>query len=252
MSAWISSHLLTVLVFAPLFWGLLLLALPERMATLARLLALLGVNIDADAATAARCLREAGVCFCFAVRCHPAMRYAAPVRKSLGVRTIFNVLGPLTNPAGATSQLMGVFDARWTDPIAHVLKALGSRSAMVVHADDGLDEISTTSVTRISCLRDGQVADLTVKPEDFSLARACMEDLLVTTAAESADAIRKVLAGAKGPHRDIVLLNAAAALAVAGKAADIPAGLAMAADSIDLGAAASALSRLIAVSGGRN
>ena len=123
---------------------------------------------------------------------------------------------------------------------------------MVVHADDGLDEISTTSVTRISCLRDGQVADLTVKPEDFSLARACMEDLLVTTAAESADAIRKVLAGAKGPHRDIVLLNAAAALAVAGKAADIPAGLAMAADSIDLGAAASALSRLIAVSGGRN
>lgn len=217
----------------------------------ADVLAALGVNLDADAAAVARCLAEAGVCFCFAVRCHPAMKYAAPIRKALGVRTIFNVLGPLTNPAGAKCQLMGVFDARWTRPIAQVLGALGSRRAMVVHAADGLDELSTASSTRVASLRDGQVTEQVLQPEDFGLPRARMEDLMVSSAAESAEAIRAVLAGAQGPRRDIVLLNAAAALTVAGKSADLPAGLTMARESIDRGAAAAALAKFVAVSNGR-
>ena len=217
----------------------------------ADVLAALGVNIDADQSAVERCLEKANVCFCFAVRCHPAMRYAAPVRKALGLRTIFNVLGPLTNPAGAESQLMGVFAPQWTEPIANVLCALGSRSAMVVHAEDGLDEVSTTAATRVSRLRDGKVSTIRVQPEDFGLPRANLSDLLVDSSQASAAVTREVLAGAKGPKRDIVMLNAAAALTVAGRCDDIRAGLAPAGRSIDSGAAAGALERLIAVSNGR-
>lgn len=217
----------------------------------ADVLGALGVNIDADGATVERCLAQAGVCFCFAVRCHPAMRHAAPVRKALGVRTIFNVLGPLTNPAGAKSQLMGIFDARWIETIANVLATLGSRSAMVVHADDGLDEISTTSPTRVARLRDGKVVTYTLTPEDFGIPRATLADLSTDSAAASAAIVRQVLAGAPGPHRDIVLVNAAAALDVCSCAPDMQAGLAMARQSIDSGAAATALEKLIAVSNTR-
>lgn len=216
----------------------------------ADVLAVLGVNIDADAASVARCLREAGVCFCFAVRCHPAMKFAVPVRKALGVRTIFNLLGPLTNPAGAKAQVMGVFDAALTEKIARVLGALGSRRAMVVHAEDGLDELSTVSPTQVSELRGGHVATRTVTGEQFGLAPAKFEDLAVNSADESARVVRSVLTGKHGPHRDIVLLNAAAAIMVSEAAADIPAGIEIARHSIDTGAAMRALDRLIAVSNG--
>ena len=214
----------------------------------ANVLTALGVNLDADPTCVARCLAEAGICFCFAVKCHPAMKYAVPVRKQLAVRTIFNVLGPLTNPAGARRQLMGVFDAALTEPIATVLGALGAVHAMVVHADDGLDEISITSETQVSEFADGHLATRKIKPEDFGLARAPMDDLLVDSAEQSAEMIRGVLAAQPGPARDIVLLNAAAALAVAGRVEDIAAGVPPAAQSIDSGAAAEALEKLVAVS----
>jgi anthranilate phosphoribosyltransferase len=214
----------------------------------ADVLAALGVNIDAPAETAARCLAEAGVCFCFAVRCHPAMKHAMPVRKALAVRTIFNVLGPLTNPAGARRQLMGVFDAKLTETMARVLGALGAIRATVVHAEDGLDELSTTAPTRLADLRDGQVSVRTVRPEDFGFKRGSLSNLMVASAQESAEVIRAVLAGEKGPARDIVVLNAAAALAVADKAPDIASAIPAARDSIDSGAAAVALETLISVS----
>jgi len=208
----------------------------------------LGVNIDAEPPAVARCLASAGCCFCFAVRCHPAMKYAVPVRKALGVRTIFNVLGPLTNPAGAERQLLGVFDGDLTETIAEVLRDLGAVRAMVVHAEDGLDEVSTTSPTKISELRDGEIATRTVTPEDFGLARATMDDLLVESPEQSAEIIRAVLSGEKGPARDMAVLNAAAALAVAGRADDIAAGIPLAEQSIDDGAAKATLEKLVAVS----
>jgi len=220
----------------------------SRASGSADVLAALGVNLDASPAVVGRCLREAGVGFCFAVRLHPAMKHAAPVRKALGVRTIFNLLGPLTNPAGARRQLMGVFDAAYTELVAEVLGALGSVRAMVVHAEDGLDEISTTAPTRISELRGGGVATSTIRPEDFGVARARMDDLLVKSAAESSDVIQGVLAGRRGPARDIVALNAAAALAVAERAATIGQALALAEASIDSGAAAAALEKLVRIS----
>jgi len=214
----------------------------------ADVLTALGVNINADADVVARCLAEANVCFCFAVRCHPAMKYAMPVRKALGVRTIFNLLGPLTNPAGAKRQLMGVFDADLTETIAAVLGALGSEHAMVVHAADGLDEISCTCETKVSQWRAGRVSTRTIAPEDFGMKRSSMSDLLVASPEESAAAIGNVLAGKRGPARDIVLLNAGAAFVVADRAADMPEGIVMAAESIDSGTATEALAKLIAVS----
>ena len=214
----------------------------------ANVLACLGVNLDASPQAVARCLAEAGVCFCFAVRHHPAMKHAAPVRKALGVRTLFNVLGPLTNPAGARRQVMGIFDASMTQTIAEVLGLLGAVRAMVVHADDGLDEISTTAPTRVSEWADGRVATRTVRPQDFGLPQARLADLMVDSPEASAATVREVLAGAKGPPRDIVLLNAAAALCVAGKAGTIAEGIGIAERSIDTGAAREALRRLVEIS----
>ncbi len=214
----------------------------------ADVLAALGVNIDAPPETAARCLKEAGVCFCFAVRCHPAMRYAAPVRKSLGIRTVFNVLGPLTNPAGARRQLMGVFDAGLTETIARVLGMLGAERAMVVHAEDGLDELSITGPTRVSQWSDGDVRNFIVTPEDVGLGRAKLEDLAAGSPDESAKIIRDVLSGQPGPRRDMVVFNSAAALAVAGVAEDIADAVGAAEQSIDSGAAAEALQKLVTLS----
>jgi anthranilate phosphoribosyltransferase len=214
----------------------------------ANVLAALGVNIDAGCDTVARCLAEAGVCFCFAVRHHPAMKYAAPVRKALGVRTIFNLLGPLTNPARARRQVMGVFDARLTEPIARVLGLLGAERALVVHADDGLDELSTTAPTTISRWSDGEVVTSVVRPEDFNIPRASMDDLLIDSAEASAAVIRQVLAGRPGAARDIVVLNAAAAIYVAGKAPGIAEAIAPAQASIDSGAAGRALAKLVEIS----
>jgi anthranilate phosphoribosyltransferase len=208
----------------------------------------LGVNLDAEPATVARCLKESGLCFCFAIRCHPAMKHAGPVRKALGVRTIFNVLGPLTNPAGTKRQVMGVFDGKLTETLANVLGALGAVRAMVVHAEDGLDELSTISPTKISELENGKVTTRTVKPKDFGLNAATLEDISIGSAEESAAAIRSVLAGDPGPKRDIVLLNAAAALAVADKAPDIASGIPIAREAIDSGAAGEALEKLVQIS----
>lgn len=214
----------------------------------ADVLAALGLNIEADEDAVARCLAEANVCFCFAIRHHPAMRYAAPVRKSLAVRTVFNVLGPLTNPAGAKRQLMGVFDDKLVGTIAAVLARLGSTRAIVVHAEDGLDEISTTSATHIGELCDGKVTSRRVQPEDFGFRRARLEELAVRSPEDSAERIRAVLAGKQGPDRDIVLLNAAAALVVAGAVDDIAAGLAPAEEAISSGAAGAALDKLVEIS----
>lgn len=208
----------------------------------------LGVNLDADPATVSRCLAEASVCFCFAIRHHPAMKHAAPVRKALGVRTIFNVLGPLTSPAGAKRQVMGVFDADLTEALASVLGALGAVRAMVVHAEDGLDELSTVSATKISELKDSQVTTRTVRPEDFGFERATLDDLLVASADESAQRIRAILSGKSGPDRDITVLNAAAALVVAGKSETIADAIPTAEQAIDSGAADTALSKLIEIS----
>jgi len=176
------------------------------------------------------------------------MKYAVPVRKALGVRTVFNVLGPLTNPAGAKRQVMGVFDADLTETIARVLGALGSENAMVLHAEDGLDEISTTAATKISQFRNGRVTTRIVAPEDFGIARANMDDLLVESPAQSAEAIRRILGGDCGAARDIVLLNVAAGLSVAGRVEDTAAGIPVAAESIDSGAAKKALEMLVAAS----
>ncbi len=206
----------------------------------------LGVNLDAGETAVAESLKQAGVCFCYARLCHPAMKHAGPIRRELGVRTIFNVLGPLTNPAGAKRQLMGVFSDALTEPIANELANLGAERVMVVHAADGLDEISTTSETRISQFDGEKVTTKTITPEEFGVARANMDDLLIDSPEASADVIRTILGGQSGPARDIVLLNAAAGLFVAGKADDMQAGLAMAAESIDSGAAAGALEKLIA------
>jgi len=214
----------------------------------ADVLVALGVNIEAAPAIVARCLLEANVCFCFAVKHHPAMKHAVPVRKQLGVRTIFNVLGPLTNPAGAKRQLLGVFDGSLAQRLAQVLAKLGAVRAMVVHAADGLDELSTISETTIADLRGGQVTTRCVRPEDFGLPRAKMDDLLVASPAESAAVIRDVLSGTKGPARDIVILNAAAALAVAEKTDAIAPGLDLAAKAIDQGAARGTLDQLISLS----
>jgi len=214
----------------------------------ANVLAALGVNIDAECETVGRCLAEAGVCFCFAVRHHPAMKYAAPVRKALGVRTIFNLLGPLTNPARARRQVMGVFDARLTASVARVLGLLGAEHALVVHADDGLDELSTTAPTTISQWSDGEVVTSVVRPEDFNIPRASMDDLLIDSAEASAAVIRQVLAGRPGAARDIVVLNTAAAIYVAGKAPGIAEAIAPAEASIDSGAAGRALAKLVEIS----
>lgn len=214
----------------------------------ANVLAALGVNLDADSQCVSRCLAEAGVCFCFAVKCHPAMKHAVPARKQLGVCTIFNVLGPLTNPAGAKRQLMGVFDAKLTEPIANVLAALGSERVMVVHSDDGLDEFSHAADTQVSELIDGKVSTRKISPEDFGIQRGKLEDIFISSPEQSARVVRDVLGGAAGPARDIVTLNAAAALMVAGKAGTIKDGMAGAQQSIDSGAALAALDKLIEVS----
>lgn len=211
----------------------------------ADILAALGVNLQASPEIVGRCIVEVGMGFCFARSCHPAMKFAAPVRKQLPVRTIFNILGPLTNPAGARRFLMGVHADEWTEPMAEVLGRLGARRAWVVHARDGLDEITITDSTRVSEFRDGQVRTWTLQPEDAGLPRGAMKDLLVADPGESAAAARAILDGKKGPMRDLVLLNAAAALVVAEAAADLKEGLARAQKSLDSGAARTVLERLV-------
>lgn len=208
----------------------------------------LGVNLGLDAPRLGQCLKEAGICFAFARYHHPAMKFVAAARGSLGIPTIFNILGPLTNPARARHQLLGVFTAELTDRIAAVLRELGSQRAWVVHADDGLDELSTLGPTRISELKDGRIHTWKLEPRDLGLPYARLSDLQVNSVDEAAEAMRGLLAGKAGPMRDIAALNAAGALVIAEKAADLAAGLKLATEAIDTGRAAETLQKLVAAS----
>jgi len=206
----------------------------------------LGVNLAATPEDAARALAEAGVAFLFAPSYHPAMRHAAPVRQGLKLRTIFNLLGPLSNPANVKRQLVGVFGPQWVVPLAEVLQRLGAEHVWVVHGSDGLDELSTTGQTHVAELKDGRIREFTVTPADAEVEVTSLPTLIAGTPPESAEAMRRLLAGERGPFRDIVLLNAAAAFVVAGKARSLGEGAALAAVSLDQGHAARALDRLIA------
>lgn len=213
-------------------------------------LAALGVNIEIGPEVISACIREAGVGFMFAPAHHSAMRHVGPSRVELGTRTIFNLLGPLSNPAGVKHQLVGVFSADWVEPIAHVLKGLGAKAAWVVHGD-GLDEMTTAGVTQVAALEDGEVRTFEIKPEDVGLSRVDMSDLKGADAAHNAEALRAVLRGAKNAYRDIALLNAGGALVVAGRAATLKEGIELAADSLDGGKATEALTKLVQVSNDR-
>jgi anthranilate phosphoribosyltransferase len=210
-------------------------------------LAALGVDIEIGPEKISDCIREAGVGFMFAPAHHSAMRHVGPARVELGTRTIFNLLGPLSNPAGVSRQLVGVFSPEWVEPIAHVLKSLGAEAAWVVHGD-GLDELTTTGTTNVAQLKDGNVTVFGITPEEAGLAQVTPADLKGGDADHNAEALRAVLAGIRGPYRDIVLLNAGAALVVAGKAASLREGIAEAERSIDRGLAHAALERLVEVS----
>jgi anthranilate phosphoribosyltransferase len=211
----------------------------------ADVLAALGVNVQATPAQQLKALEAAGICFMFAPAHHGAMRHVTPIRAELGFRTIFNLLGPLTNPAGARRQLLGVYDSRWVEPLARVLGALGAERAWTVHGQ-GMDEITTTGETQVAEWRDGQVRLFRVTPEAVGLPRASLSELTGGDPAHNAQALRDLLAGAEGPYRDIVLLNAAAAFLVADSVETLREGVELAAAVIDDGRAAGALQRLIA------
>jgi len=208
----------------------------------------LGINIELPPAKVARCVDEVGIGFLYAPLLHTAMKHVMAARREMGIRTVFNMLGPLTNPAGANAQIIGVYSDALTEPLARVLAELGTLRAFVVHGADGLDEISNTGPSHISEVHEGVVRSSTVRPEDFGLSRATIQDLRGGDREENAEIIRRVLAGEPGPRRDIVLMNAAAALVVGGKARDFKEGVALAARSIDSGAAAAKLAGLIALS----
>ncbi len=205
----------------------------------------LGVKLDLSPAQLNNCLSTANICFAFARYHHPAMKFVAGARTSLGIPTIFNVLGPLTNPARAKHQLLGVFSPDLTDRLAAVLQHLGSQRAWVVHAHDGLDELSTIGPTRISELRDGHINTWTLEPAKLGLSYARISDLQVSSIEEAADMLRMVLQGTVSPMRDIALLNAAAALVIAGKSRELKDALIVAADAIDSGKAQKTLDTLV-------
>lgn len=211
----------------------------------ADLLAELGVNIEVNPEVVEDCIREAGIGFLFAPKLHPAMKHAMPARKELGVRTIFNILGPLTNPAGAKGQIIGVFAPELTEPLANVLKLLGSKRAFVVHGKDGMDEITTTTTTRISELNDGQVRTYEFNPLEYIKSYTELSDIAGGTPSYNADITKRVLAGEKGPCRDLVCLNAAAAIVAGGRAVDMREGWKRAQESIDRGMAREALEKMV-------
>jgi anthranilate phosphoribosyltransferase len=208
----------------------------------------LGVRISASPVVVERCLRELGVAFFFAPTFHPAMRHAAQARKDLGVRTAFNLLGPLTNPAGAQRQVVGVPRPELTELLARALLLLGSTRAWVVHGADGLDELSTTGYTKVSECRDGTVQTFYVHPADYGLAKTSFDALRGGDATRNAQLIRQVLDGAAGPARAVVLLNAGAALFVAGRCDSVQAGIGLAGAAIDTGRAGDVLRRLVEMS----
>jgi anthranilate phosphoribosyltransferase len=216
----------------------------------ADVLSSLGVKIDITPEQVGRCIAEAGIGFMFAPSHHPAWKNVGPTRIELATRTIFNLLGPLANPAGVKRQMVGVFSKQWVLPLAQVLKNLGSESVWVVHGSDGLDEITLTGPTFVAALEGGAIRSFEVSPEDVGLKRVAGEALKGGDAAANAVALKSVLDGMPSPYRDVALLNAAAALVVAGRAGNLKEGMTLGTRSIDDGAAAERLKRLIAVSNG--
>jgi len=206
----------------------------------------LGVKIELAPERIAACIDAVGIGFLHAPLLHAAMRHVGPSRRQMGIRTIFNMLGPLTNPAGANTQVIGVYAAHLTELLAEALRALGSRRALVVHGSDGLDEISISAPSRVTELRDGRLTTYTLQPEDFGLARAPLDGIRGGDAEQNRRIILDILQGTAGPRRDIVLLNAAAALVASGKVANFTDGVRLAADSIDSGKAMTRLEQLIA------
>ena len=206
-----------------------------------------GVNLNISAQQVAQCIEQVGVGFMFAPLHHSAMKHAIGPRKEMAVRTIFNILGPITNPAGAPNQLLGVFADELVEPLAQVLKKLGSRHVMVVHSEDGMDEISIGAVTHVAELKDGKINSYTIQPEDFGMQKANIKQLAVDGPAQSLGMIKLILEGHRGPARDIVLLNAGAAIYVAGLTASHQAGIEKAQEVIDSGSALQKLNDLAAL-----
>ena len=205
----------------------------------------LGVNIEASKEKTERCLNEIGIAFLFAPLLHGAMKYATPVRRELGIRTVFNILGPLTNPAGAKRQLLGVYRTKLTEILAHVLQDLGSERALVVHGVGGMDEVSTIGETKITEIRNGDLSTYSITPESVGISRAEISQLAGSDAATNAEIVRSVMSGKKGPHRDITIFNAGAALYVAGIADSIHNGVQRSAEAIDAGHSKKKLQELI-------
>ena len=216
----------------------------------ADVLAALGVKIDLTPDQVSRCVKETGIGFMFAPAHHPAMKNVGPTRVELATRTIFNLLGPLSNPAGVTRQMVGVFSRQWVQPLAQVLKNLGAESIWVVHGSDGLDQITLTGPTFVAALEGGNIRTFEITPDDAGLPRASGDALKGGDANANAVALKGVLDGKPGAYRDVALLNAAAALIVAGRARDLKEGVAIGAKALDNGAAAERLKHLIAVSNG--
>ncbi|HOV27432.1 MAG TPA: anthranilate phosphoribosyltransferase [Pseudobacteroides sp.] len=217
----------------------------SSMTGCADVLEALGVNINLTSEQAKKCLEDIGICFMFAPVFHKSMKYAAGPRKELGIRTIFNVLGPLTNPAGAKGQVMGVFDGKLTETLAKVLLKLGVERAMVVHGMDGMDEITTTTSTRVSEVRDGQVINYEIKPQDFNINVSSANDLKGEDPKVNCEIIKSIFSGEKGPKRDIVVLNSAAALYVGKKVNSLRDGVELAGELIDTGKASDKLKQLV-------
>jgi len=213
-------------------------------------LSTLGVNLAISADKAAECVHKAGVGFLFAPNHHPAMRHVGPARKALGIRTLFNLLGPMSNPAGAKRMLLGVSEDRFRRPMAEALNGLGAHHVWVVHGDDGLDEITLTGATHVSEVKDGTVKDFTISPQTYGFDLVTIDALRGGEPSENALALTELLGAQHSAYRDIVLLNSGAALMIADIAADIPSGIDMAAASIDSGKAREALDKLIEVSNG--
>lgn len=211
----------------------------------------LGVNLTLDASAVKGVIEQVGIGFMFAPAFHPAMKYVAETRREIGIRTVFNVLGPLTNPAGATAQVLGVYDAKLVEPLAYTLKKMGSEEALVVHGQDGLDEVSTIGKTLVAHLKGGEVTLSEMSPEDFGVQKASIADLPCNSAEESAQTIFSILKGkGTGAKTNIVLINAAAGILVGGKASTFAAGMELAQKSITSGAAYSKLRRMVELSGG--
>ncbi len=214
----------------------------------AEVLAALGVNIDADVNTVAKCIEQAHIGFCFAIKLHPAMKFAADVRKTIGIPTIFNLLGPLTNPAGVKRQVIGVPKDDLTETIAWALKYLGAERAMIIHGLDGLCDISITEPTKISELQDDVITTYIITPDELGISPAPIEELLINSPEESAQIVENILSGRHFPPRDIAAINAAAVLVVTDIAKNLQEGLQLAYESIDSGSARKALDKLIEIS----